>query len=179
MRLTTRQRLNAARRRPVGPATVLFPSSVGASTVEPAVLAETIEQIEARGQFDCIDVTDELINPTTTATNAVSFVVPARMVARITKIGLTLSNPLVAMSTAISWRVTIDGRQPPHFRHTTDEYFHHSISGVDRPMEIEPLYVKGGSTVAVEVLAAAGFNDALTVTARMGGRLYPSPEGNQ
>jgi hypothetical protein len=101
-----------------------------------------------------------------------SYLVPSAFILKINKIGITYSNPVVAMSQAVGWRVTINGDRVPNIVQTTDGYMYSSFGEVNSPLEIEPLWVQSNQTIAIEVYPRFGFNQQLTISGRLSGQIY-------
>jgi len=135
------------------------------------------------GSDTVVDVSNYIRNPVdlggaTLPTVVVSYLVPSSLVLRVNKIGISYSNPIVSMSQCVGWRVVVNGNRVPNIVSTSDDYSYWNFGSVHAPMEIEPLWVQSQQLVAIEVYPRFGWNSALTVTARISGRLFKpaSPE---
>lgn len=123
------------------------------------------------------DLTNSIRNPADLGgavlpTILLSYLVPAGFVLKVNKIGITYSNPLVPMSQCVGWRVTVNGERVPNIFATGDEYFYSSFGQVNDPLEIEPLWIQANGTLAIEVYPRFGFNQQLTISGRVAGRIY-------
>ena len=123
-----------------------------------------------RSWSDPVEIFDDVQNPTDKI-NLVEFQVPGRSICMIRAIAVTYSDPLYTASDVVGWCVTIDGAIVPYIRHASKTFFYTSFGDLARPMEIEPLLVRSGQTVAIEIRPIAGFNEHLTMCGRLSGRL--------
>lgn len=133
-----------------------------------AMLAQPVDAV--------IDRTDIIRNPSVNA-NLVAFTVPEGTVARFNRLAVVYSEPLVANAVAVGWRVTINGNQVPRITFDFDgfgPFSYTSFGSVTAPVDIEPLFVQSGATVAIEIIPVA-FGFALTLIGRLTGWLY-SPQ---
>lgn len=158
------------------------------SQIDPAVVKRTAQIREADdarkdllvhlSKDTVVDLADYTRNPVDPGggvqaiINLLSYVVPPGLVLKIDKVGITYSNPMVAMSQAVGWRVTVNGNRVPNIVAVTDGYMYSSFGEVNAPLEIAPLWVQSGETVAIQIYPRFGFNNQLTISGRLSGQLY-------
>jgi hypothetical protein len=145
-------------------------------TVKRAQLTADQNALVALGTDTVVDLTNSIFNPqdlggAVLPTILIQFVVPQGTVFVLRKLGVTYSNPFVAMSRAVGWRVTVNGHRVSWIYNINDEYFYSSFGTVTEPLDIEPLVVGANGRLAVEVYPRFGFNDSLTMSARISGKI--------
>lgn len=103
----------------------------------------------------------------------VSFQVPDSLVLQITQIGVYYSDPVVSKCIdAVGWRIVVDDGRISYISDPDDEYFYLSLGDVQRPTKIDHLWIQSGETISIELHTASTFNEHITLTGRMSGRLY-------
>jgi len=106
------------------------------------------------------------------AVNVVLFQCPNGCVLMVDQLAVFYSDPLVAASIAVGWRLTINGGQAPNVREINTSYFYTGFGDISHPNRIHPLWVQSGQTVALQVNPAGTFGEFLTVTCRISGKLF-------
>ena len=103
----------------------------------------------------------------------VSFTVPDNQILSVTRIGVYYSDPVVAKSVdAVGWRVVVDSGRVAYISDPVDEYFYLSLGDVQRPSHIDHLWLQSGETISLELHTDSAFNEHITLTGRISGRLY-------
>ncbi len=170
------------RNHPAIPAGVTPPAgkAVSAESVKQTLAAEAGIQANRRAvaaslihrsRNESIDLRGRLENPTVQA-SIVSFAVLVGYVAKIDKIAVWFSEPLVAMSRSVGWNILVNGNRVPNIKNTEDAQRYDSVGDLAQPIEIDPVWIQANETVSIDVFPLSSFDCALTVVARMSGRLY-------
>jgi hypothetical protein len=144
--------------------------------------AEQFDQLRARaravgdalihaGTDTPLDLIGEINNPAAAA-DIVFLNVPNGQIAKIERIAVYYDDPAIAMMDVVGWRLAVNGNRVPNIREITSDYFFQSIGDMFTPMDIEPLIVQANARVAIEIIVTGGFAGALTLTARLSGRLF-------
>lgn len=128
--------------------------------------AEAVSLVH-RGYDEVVDVTATINNPVAVVT-LVSFTVPSGMVAKFDRLAVVYSEPLVAMSQAVEWKLRINDGELPHI----SPYGYTNFGSLFVPLLVDPIWVQSNSTISVVVIPVAGFNNHLRMLGRLGGRLY-------
>jgi len=151
--------------------------SADAAAVARAQNTAALNALVSYGVDSVVDLTNYIVNPAdvtfpvVTPIQLLNFRVPIGLVLVVKKIGVTYSNPVVAMTQTVGWRVIVNGHRVPWIFQTTDDYFYTSYGTVSQPLEVEPLVVQSGSLLALEVYPRFAFANALTVSGRFSGKL--------
>lgn len=126
-----------------------------------------------RGIDEVVDRFDIVINPTATQ-NLVTFTTPNNLVCKITELAVYCSEPGVAMGLGVGWRLTVNGGEVPYVgsNWAVYPYFPFAFGDLGNPVEIEPVWVQAGQTIAIELIVAAGFDVNVHIAGRLRGRLY-------
>jgi len=120
-----------------------------------------------RGYDEVVDVTSAINNPVAVMT-LVSFTVPTGLVAKFDRLAVVYSEPLVAMSQAVEWQLRINDGELPH----VSPYGYTNFGSLFVPLQVDPIWVQSGSTIAIIVIPAAWFDNHLRMLGRLGGCLY-------
>lgn len=120
-----------------------------------------------RGHDEVVDITADINNPTA-LTTLVSFSVPAGLVAKFDRLAVIYSEPLVAMSRAVEWRLLVDDGELPH----VSPYGYTNFGSLFIPLRIDPIWVQANSTISIVVVPESWFDSHLRMLGRLGGRLY-------
>lgn len=176
-------------RPPVSPGQAVPPDKILAGEAAPLEVARMDEQLRARAVAfsqliihrsadETVDLVGQTRNPIAAvpvvAVNVVTYQVPIGMVAVFDQIGITYSDPMVPMTQSVGWQLTINGLQVPNVQQTNpgQEYFWWSAGEVNNPMQMRELWVQQRETIQVQIYATNGFDEQLTVTGRLSGRIY-------
>lgn len=106
------------------------------------------------------------------AINVIVFTVPDGCVAMIDQIAVYYSDPLVAMSTAIGWRLTIDNGQVSNIKDPILSYMYSGFSDLSAASRVHPVWVQSGQTIALQANPSGTFAEAITITCRISGKLF-------
>lgn len=174
--------------RPNHPAVPLVPetmppkagSAVNAQEIEKKIAVDSAllrSKLIHRAPDESIDLIQYYQNVVThgvapLAVNVVAYVVPNGCVAMIDQIAVFYSDPIVAQSIAIGWRLTINNGQVPNIRDTAFSYIYSGFADLSEPFRIHPVWVQSDQTIALQINPNGTFGEALTVTARMSGKLF-------
>ena len=123
--------------------------------------------MQGRSNDECLDVSGTLANPTGPA-NVVAYTPNTGSVAKVTRISIVFSNPFLAMTGNVGWRVLITGAQPAYMT----PYQFSSMGNIFEPIGIYPLWVQSNDTIALQVVVAATFTEHLVVIGRIAGQIF-------
>lgn len=103
----------------------------------------------------------------------IAFTVPDSQILEITRIGVYYSEAAVAKCVdAVGWRVVVDDGRVSYISDPVDEYFYLSLGDVQRPSHLDHLWIQSGETISLELHTNTAFNEHITLTGRLSGRLY-------
>lgn len=127
---------------------------------------------DSRQPYQPVDLTNRLVNPTA-QTNILSLTVPAGMEFECVAVAVVYSEPYLAITRTIGWRIHVNGAPPPYIRNTTHQWFFVNCGDLNRPYDIPTLIVPANSTVALVISPqVAGFADHVLIEGRLIGSLY-------
>jgi hypothetical protein len=123
--------------------------------------------LTSRGNDESLDVINTVTNPTV-AVNVVTYTPGPGQVAKITGLAVVFSNPFLAMTGNVGWRILITGAQPPY----VTPYQFTCMGNIFDQINIYPLWVQSNDTVAIQVTLSAGFTEHLVVIGRITGQIF-------
>ena len=104
-----------------------------------------------KGPINTLYMTNHVQSDQPVPFNAVAFIVPQGYVLKLTKVGLIISDPQVAQSAAIGWKVMIGANRLSYVMDTGADAFFFSHGDIGDPLELEPSNVQAGETVAISI----------------------------
>lgn len=119
----------------------------------------------------------ESLYVTASPVDAVNFLVPPSMVFKLTKIALVFSDPIIAMSDSIGWRITVNNDRVPYITRVPEttiinDYFYGARGSLSEPMKIEPLWIQAGQTVAIRLYIESSHDDHCLIQGNLVGLLF-------
>ena len=180
----------------VGPAPGSDRTDTVASGVYPTRLAEikdallTKSVVEStsilhRGPFETMYMSDQRV-PTPAQWNNVPFPVLSYRVApgytlAVDALSMTYSESVLGQSSAVGWRLSIDGMRVPNMLRAQIlglEWSLGTLGDALHPVSINPVWVQANQTVVLEVSDLTGtMTEWICLTAVLSGKLYPNVGG--
>jgi len=129
-----------------------------------------------RGRYETVYLVDYLVvtDGSTAERVVVSYLVPAFHVLELTALGIWYSEPFLNSGLYFGWRLAVNGQRVPGIGYASGDWTHGSYGGLHEPVEIYPVAVQAGETVAVQVkdqTAGGVINERLTIAGLLKGRL--------
>lgn len=126
----------------------------------------------ARLKYQPVDLSDRVINPTVQV-DLLSLAVPAGMEFECAGVSIVYSEPYLAITRAVGWRVYVNDSIPPYVRNLHDNWLFVNCGDLGRLYQIPTLIVPAGSTISIVVSPqVAAFADHLIINGRLVGTLY-------
>jgi hypothetical protein len=138
------------------------------------------ESLVHRGRDEVVDLVGTLSDPVAGVVySLVSFTVPSGMVLSLNKIAVTYSNPQVAVSNIVGWRLIVDNAVVSNVgEYTSNRAIYYSMGDLNMPVELHPVWVQSREVVSIEVTVADPlFDEHLVMWGRLGGRVYKPAAG--
>jgi len=140
-----------------------------------------------RGPYETLYITDQRI-PTPAQWNALAFTVlqftvPLAYVLALTELGVAYSESVLAQSTAVGWRLTIDNVHVPNVIRSQitfpgNDWAVGCLGDGARTVGINPVWVQANQTVQLQVTDLTGtMTEFVCITGILAGKLYPSVRG--
>lgn len=120
-----------------------------------------------------VDLSASLVNPTTQAV-LVDFHVPAGMWFHCAGVSVVYSEPYLAVTRAIGWRVFVNESPPPYVRNTNHQWRFINCGDLGRLYEIHGINLPAASDVSLVIGPQVSFTDHVIITGRLVGSLYPA-----
>lgn len=142
-----------------------------------------------RGPYETLYITDQRIpTPGGLGWNAVAFTViqfrvPLAYVLALTELGIAYSESILAQSTAVGWRLAIDGIHVPNvvrsqFTFPGSDWAVGCLGDGTRTITINPVWVQANQTVQLQCTDLTGaMTEFICITGILAGKLYPSVRG--